>query len=115
MQPFIPALEYYFFKEYIIEHHCVNKDNPDIECDGLCYLNKKIDESHHDHEDHKISTNVKYYPGTVLDSSGLPIPVRPNFKQKSWLTTSQQPLQGWDRPPVPPPRANLQKDWHSIS
>lgn len=104
MQPFIPALEYHIFKEYIIDHHCVNKDNPDVECDGLCYLNKKIDEAHHHHEDHAISVNVNYYPGAVLNSENLPIFVFPDNEQKSYPVFSQHPLQETDCPPAPPPR-----------
>src|SRR5690606_34537987 len=29
-------------KEYIIEKFCVNRDNPEMHCDGKCYLKKKL-------------------------------------------------------------------------
>src|SRR5690625_5211607 len=69
MQPFLPSLEYFFFKEHIIVHHCVNKENLDVECGGLCYLNRRIDETSHWHEDMALSSHVKYYPGAILSSS----------------------------------------------
>lgn len=35
-------LEYEFNKEYIIKNYCVNKNRPQLHCDGKCYLAKKL-------------------------------------------------------------------------
>lgn len=40
----IPAifLNYELRKDYIIQNFCVNKDRPELKCDGKCYLAKQI-------------------------------------------------------------------------
>ena len=107
MQPFLPSLEYFFFKEHIIEHHCVNKENPDVECDGLCYLNRRIDETSHGHENMALSYHVKYYPGAILSSSGAPLLIFPDTLHLNDPGPYRIPLKGSDRPPVPPPRLSV--------
>lgn len=36
---------YYMNKHYISQNLCVNKDKPELHCDGKCYLAKQIRES----------------------------------------------------------------------
>lgn len=35
-------VKYEFSKDYIIENYCVNKDKPELHCDGKCYLAKQL-------------------------------------------------------------------------
>lgn len=72
IQPVVPLLEYHFFKESIIEFFCVNREVPDSDCDGFCYLTNQIEETEQQQND--LRTNhVDYYPGAVLThfQSGL--------------------------------------------
>jgi hypothetical protein len=39
------VLDYELRKEYIIKVYCVNKDRPELHCDGKCYLAEKIAQS----------------------------------------------------------------------
>lgn len=39
--PFI-FLDYELRKDFIIKNYCVNKDKPELHCDGKCFLAKKI-------------------------------------------------------------------------
>jgi hypothetical protein len=39
--PFI-CLDYELRKEFIIKNYCVNKNKPELHCDGKCFLAKKI-------------------------------------------------------------------------
>lgn len=39
--PFI-CLDYELRKEFIIKNYCVNKNRPELHCDGKCFLAKKI-------------------------------------------------------------------------
>ena len=43
----IPILifDYELRKEYIIQVYCVNKNRPELNCDGKCYLAEKIAEA----------------------------------------------------------------------
>lgn len=35
-------LDYELRKDYIIQNYCVNKNRPELHCDGKCYLAKQI-------------------------------------------------------------------------
>jgi hypothetical protein len=65
IQPVVPLLEYHFFKESIIELFCVNRDVPDSDCQGFCYLTNQIEESQENQPDTRAA-HSEYYPGTVL-------------------------------------------------
>ncbi|MBA4853416.1 hypothetical protein [Emticicia sp. BO119] len=39
--PFI-CLDYELRKDFIIKNYCVNKNKPELHCDGKCFLAKKI-------------------------------------------------------------------------
>ncbi|RFS17468.1 hypothetical protein [Emticicia sp. C21] len=39
--PFI-CLDYEIRKDFIIKNYCVNKNKPELHCDGKCFLAKKI-------------------------------------------------------------------------
>ncbi len=41
---FVPMLmvDYELRKDFIIQNYCVNKNRPELHCDGKCYLAKKI-------------------------------------------------------------------------
>jgi len=41
-KPIIPLAEYLINQEYIAEFLCINKDKPQLNCDGKCYLAKKL-------------------------------------------------------------------------
>ena len=50
----VPYLWYASNYDYIVTNLCVNKDNPDHECDGYCQLQKRVKEQHnHDDSDHQ--------------------------------------------------------------
>lgn len=38
-------------QSHIAKHHCVNQDKPDMQCNGKCFLAKRVAEVHgsHDH------------------------------------------------------------------
>jgi hypothetical protein len=56
----IPYIWYYANYEYITTELCVNRHNPEVECNGYCILSTKIKTSHHDGEagtDHQVPPN----------------------------------------------------------
>lgn len=39
-------------QNHIAEHHCVNRHQPEMECNGKCFLAKRVADAHgHDHDD----------------------------------------------------------------
>jgi hypothetical protein len=53
LAPLLPYLDYALHKEHIIMHHC---ENPDSDCDGVCYLKKQVD--HHQTDPAFIVQNI---------------------------------------------------------
>ncbi|UMQ40231.1 hypothetical protein MKS83_12565 [Chryseobacterium sp. Y16C] len=41
-RPLVPLVEYAVNFEYISEVLCINKSNPELHCNGKCYLSKEI-------------------------------------------------------------------------
>lgn len=41
-RPFVPYLNYELNKEYIKENLCINRDKPEMHCEGKCYLQSQI-------------------------------------------------------------------------
>jgi hypothetical protein len=60
VQPFIPVIEYHLFKESIIELFCVNRDKPEMNCDGVCYLSSQLAEQ--EEQSGSSNLNTVYYP-----------------------------------------------------
>ena len=54
--PFVPYIEYLLHYDHIVMHHCENRDNPEMDCDGACYLKKQIQKSS-DGTSQPLSTN----------------------------------------------------------
>lgn len=42
LKPVVPVLEYVVFYDYIRNELCVNKDKPELECNGKCHLKKEM-------------------------------------------------------------------------
>lgn len=38
-------LDYELRKEYIIQNYCVNKERPELHCDGKCYLSQRLQQA----------------------------------------------------------------------
>jgi hypothetical protein len=56
--PFI-CLDYEIRKEFIIKNYCVNKNKPELHCDGKCFLAKKI-QAQTDKEEQSALQNFIY-------------------------------------------------------
>lgn len=54
----VPALfvNYELRKDFIIKNYCVNKDRPELHCDGKCYLAKQIKAA--EQQDEKQATDT---------------------------------------------------------
>ncbi|MGO3708409.1 MAG: hypothetical protein ACTJGD_12010 [Mesonia hippocampi] len=49
-KPVLPFLEYAFNYDYIAEVLCINKDKPELDCNGKCYLMQQLAKSSTDAE-----------------------------------------------------------------
>lgn len=42
LRPYTPYVNYYLNKDKIASEQCVNKDQPEMECEGQCYLKSQV-------------------------------------------------------------------------
>ncbi len=59
LKPVFPVVEYVFDYEYISEVLCVNKDKPEMHCNGKCYLMKSLAEAAKEESDQKKDNFLK--------------------------------------------------------
>lgn len=45
IQPILPYIQYFAFKDYIAKNFCIEKDIPNSCCKGKCYLEKQLAEN----------------------------------------------------------------------
>jgi hypothetical protein len=49
--PLFPIVEYAIEKDYISEILCINRDKPEMKCDGKCYLSQKLSQARSSDQD----------------------------------------------------------------
>lgn len=67
--------DYYVNKEYIADTLCVNKDKPDMHCEGNCFLEKQLEKENSQQSpvntSHKNINEIQLFSGEVPDFSFL--------------------------------------------
>jgi len=87
--PFYTYAGYFLNKDFIIENFCINKNKPELECDGKCYLNKQIAEQTQKTADAQTPVNenmksltaheivsdnqITFFPSKLLLKQSLPL------------------------------------------
>ncbi len=68
LRPVAPYIEYVMMKDYIIENYCVNKDNPLLECNGLCHLGEQLKKVNDEEApgDPKTTLKAEDFPYSIL-------------------------------------------------
>lgn len=61
LRPIQPYVEYFLNKEYIVEFLCINKDKPELKCDGKCHLAKQI-KKQQENEPKSMRVSLENYP-----------------------------------------------------
>lgn len=101
LQPALPLIEYHIFKESIIERFCVNREVPESDCDGVCYLTAQIAENRQDTD--PVALNTDYYPIAVEYVRGFRL-IRDLYEVSLFPGYSVSELIVSIRPNAPPPR-----------
>lgn len=107
--PVFPLFDYILNYDYIVEVLCINKDKPEMECNGKCYLKDQISKSpiQTNNQSDNFLANFRFKPSPVyfeskpnLDNS-IDVPVTSRKSDLHYLPhysgVSHQPL-------TPPPR-----------
>ncbi len=64
LRPVAPLVEYYAQQDYIAEFLCINKEVPELDCKGMCYVQKRMEEQNKGVQGKQI--NLKDYPVDFL-------------------------------------------------
>ena len=65
----LPLAEYYIHRDYIREVLCINKDKPDLQCDGKCYLKKTLGEAQKQEQSKPFPPPYEYVPCILLSGA----------------------------------------------
>ncbi len=102
-----PYLSYFANYNYYAEVLCINKHNPDIECNGMCQI-KKMMKSQHDHDDVPRENGVviqKFSSSTIFFFEHITsVDFSLDAHQYSLGLHPQINSQVFSSPPTPPPQ-----------
>lgn len=104
---FTPFLEYYINFDYIAEVLCINKDKPQINCEGTCYLKDQIQQTQKSQRTNQNNTVIEWtktnllFFEQIIKVACLEFFTQHTLPKKSYLFSVQENLQ---IPPTPPPR-----------
>lgn len=85
LKPAVPVIDFVFNYGYIITELCINRDKPELECNGKCYLKKELAEASQD--ENPISQDRKIpMPGSELFFQ-VPILVYPEMAPETYTST----------------------------
>lgn len=62
LRPVQPYLEYIINQDYIAEFLCINKDKPELQCNGKCHLVKQIEKQQQQEPFSSLSISLENYP-----------------------------------------------------
>ncbi|WKW46800.1 hypothetical protein P3875_01625 [Myroides sp. JBRI-B21084] len=86
-KPVLPVLEYVIMYDYIKNELCVNKDKPELNCNGKCYLKKAMaqaaanDNSKSKGYSFSVESSVIFFQKLSIISVSIPIEIL-NFSKK---------------------------------
>ncbi|CAM3199365.1 hypothetical protein NZD85_13010 [Empedobacter stercoris] len=55
----IPFTVFFSVQEKIVEEYCINKERPEMQCNGKCYLSKQLNETEQ-HADSLLVKNIRF-------------------------------------------------------
>ena len=61
LRPIAPFVEYAINKDYIVEFLCINKEKPEMQCNGKCHLYKEV-EKQQEETPVSLEISLKEYP-----------------------------------------------------
>ena len=102
-QPVLPLIDYHFNKESILELFCENRNVPESDCEGMCYLTKQIQKATGTQEQMPL-INAGFYPIGITpaetDLDFIPLCIETYYSERSF-----QPKNGFQGHITPPPQA----------
>ena len=74
IRPVMPVFEYIVEQDYIAEFLCINKDKPELHCNGKCYLMRKLAEHNEQKKRNLPPISMEDYPIGFVQLLAVPVP-----------------------------------------
>ena len=103
LKPIIPVLDYAVNYEYIKEVLCINKDVPEMQCDGKCYLRTQLAEVEEEQESPAAPNPTTEFETDYWMSASKALPVVSAFSLHAWGQAAYRTLAGHFPLPLAPP------------
>lgn len=65
-KPVFPVFKYVAFYDYIVKELCVNKNKPELQCNGKCYLIKELSKTSESEKTNRDSKKTEIYELNIL-------------------------------------------------
>ncbi|NBC84633.1 MAG: hypothetical protein GVY25_00375 [Bacteroidetes bacterium] len=89
--------------DHIAEHHCINRNNPEVDCDGMCFLVERIEDVHGQHDHTSLTMRVPDIDLRAISRGLLPLPAvaeaSTTYGMDPWQPASDPPPMDIFRPP----------------
>ncbi|MGS2738469.1 hypothetical protein [Sinomicrobium sp. M5D2P17] len=82
-KPVMPVVDYLVNEDYIAEYFCVNKDRPELQCNGQCYLARQLKKQQEDKKQGIPSIQLKEYPIGFVNILEIPVSVLFTTRKKN--------------------------------
>ncbi|MCH2192587.1 hypothetical protein [Kordia sp.] len=69
LRPVMPLAYYVINQDYIADFLCINKDKPELECNGKCYLAEQLKKASEEKEKNLPAIQMEEYPIGSIDFS----------------------------------------------
>ncbi len=66
LRPVMPLANYLINQDYIAEFLCINKDKPELECNGKCYLSEQLKKVTEEKEKNLPAIAMEEYPIGII-------------------------------------------------
>ena len=112
VKPLWPVMDYIINYDYIVTHLCENRDKPQLQCDGKCYLAQLLAKENGQQEDNpfesqQLSNELVQLVYCITQSDfALPSLERECYKNR-WLYIDQTNTPPYLSQPSPPPKITV--------
>lgn len=110
-RPVLPYVEYALNQAYIAEVLCINKERPQLKCDGKCYLNAQLQKAAEPESSSPAlpATPIQEFEVTIAwqTAASVTVPVQQTGMRCSHPLTSDLALSQQSTSPLTPPPRRL--------
>ena len=102
LRPVQPVLHYVLNYKKIVNELCINRDKPELHCDGKCYLMQLIDKKQSENPTSHQAIQMEFYPIGFVELMDLKFAPLNSFKTKTFTYQDKYTylsIEAIDKPP----------------